>query len=53
VTLHPITFAKLADGKPIDNVDESQISDLTALIDSINSQNLPIMSFSKLTCSRH
>jgi peptidoglycan/xylan/chitin deacetylase (PgdA/CDA1 family) len=53
VTLHPITFAKLQDANPVDNVDEHQINDLATLIDCIESKNILITSFSKLTSTQH
>lgn len=49
VTLHPVTFTKIKDGKFTDEVDEHQIGDLTTLIESIELNNMFLTTFSKMT----
>jgi peptidoglycan/xylan/chitin deacetylase (PgdA/CDA1 family) len=45
VLLHPQNFAKLENGVYVDVVDEHEINDLSSLIDSIESQDLKITTF--------
>jgi peptidoglycan/xylan/chitin deacetylase (PgdA/CDA1 family) len=49
ITLHPITFVKLRDGKSDGVVDESQIDDLRKLLESLESKDAVFTSFSKIT----
>ena len=49
ISMHPITFLKLQDGKSEDVIDEHQIKDLTTLLECIESKNTIYTSFSKLT----
>jgi hypothetical protein len=48
IVMHPTSFLKMHNGKYTKTVDEKEINNLKALIDSIKSKNIHITSFSKL-----
>lgn len=49
VLLHPQNFAKMQNGMFVDTVDPNEIKDLSSLMDSINSRNMKISTFSGVT----
>ena len=48
ILLHPQNFAKLENNEFVDIVDENEINDLSSLIDSIESKNLKITTFTNI-----